>query len=1082
MHQPWLIFPLTRNLLFASLLCTVLQACGSAVPSQSQFKSTRSKLTNSPSATPVAIPTPIPVMSPTESSSPSPEPSSAFDVPEDLGISLISSATAVTAIETFTILVQFTRAVSVFDLSSLTLENATVLSISGEGSEFVMDVSGVADGLVSVKVDVGAVQDKDGIANRQSAMLAWTLDRTPPAPPVVFPASGRINFPSNATISENASPDPHFAWFRYTIDGSGPSCTNGIQLTGQSASIAIPGAETVLKVVACDSVGNVSSVVERLYQLNVAPTISAIANVATEKDERTDAIPFTIGDTESQLNCTGSYLAMLSSDQSVVSNASVVWGGIFPYCTAVITPVLHAHGSVTVTITVTDPDGGTDSSNFGLEIGTGIVLGRVHRSHPGDIENGFSWQDHLFVVNGKLFVADSSNHRILIWNSIPTVSGQAPDIALGQPDLSSRSANNGALVSAATLSAPSNVYSDGTRLFVSDSGNNRVLIWNAIPTSFAAPADLVLGQPNLRSGAENNGGVSSSSLSYPAGIYSNGTKLFVSDSGNSRVLVWNSIPTTSGVAADLVLGQPSFTTNEPNNGGVSGSSMYGPNGIYSVGTKLFVADKVNNRVLIWNSLPTANGQAANIALGQASLSANSLNSTSASSLTGPHGIFGVGSKLFVADSSRNRVLAWDSLPTANGQAANFAIGKTTLTSGTFSYPLSASKLNIPQAIGSDGTKLFVSDSGASRVLIWNALPSSSGSSADIVLGKSTFTDYSVNNNQPSATNMERAASIHTDGTRLFVADDSWHRVLIWNSLPTYSGQPADVVLGQPNFSTVTSNSGGVSGSSLNTPGQVFTAAGKLFVVDQGNHRVLVWNTVPTSSGVSADYVVGQTTLIESSSGTTSSTLTSPHGVYSDGSRLFVSDSSNHRVLVWNTIPTTSGQAANFALGQPNLTSGVSNNGGISASRLYGPGQLGGAGSKLYVVDISNNRLLGWNSIPSSSGQAANVVIGQPDFTSNTASNGGISANSLSFPLGMNFDGTKLLVCDYMNHRVIVWQSPPSTNGAAADLVLGQANESSNETNLPYYQPSAVLLHANKIYSSVYDSSGYNFIQVMDFDH
>ena len=59
----------------------------------------------------------------------------------------------------------------------------------------------------------------------------------------------------------------------------------------------------------------------------------------------------------------------------------------------------------------------------------------------------------------------------------------------------------------------------------------------------------------------SNGGVSASSMDTPKGVFSNGTKLFVADTGNHRVLIWNTIPTANGQAASLVLGQTSMTAN-----------------------------------------------------------------------------------------------------------------------------------------------------------------------------------------------------------------------------------------------------------------------------------------------------------------------------------------------------------------------------------------------------------------------------------------------------------------------------------------------------------------------------------------
>ena len=51
---------------------------------------------------------------------------------------------------------------------------------------------------------------------------------------------------------------------------------------------------------------------------------------------------------------------------------------------------------------------------------------------------------------------------------------------------------------------PVSVTSDGVRLFVTDLGNNRVLIWNSIPTSNGAAADVEIGQPDMTSSIANN--------------------------------------------------------------------------------------------------------------------------------------------------------------------------------------------------------------------------------------------------------------------------------------------------------------------------------------------------------------------------------------------------------------------------------------------------------------------------------------------------------------------------------------------------------------------------------------------------
>ncbi len=223
------------------------------------------------------------------------------------------------------------------------------------------------------------------------------------------------------------------------------------------------------------------------------------------------------------------------------------------------------------------------------------------------------------------------------------------------------------------MNLPAAVFSDGARLFVADAENNRVLVWSNLPTSNGQAADFALGQPsgaaNLTSTTANNGGLAGSSMNAPGSVYSDGTHLFVVDQLNNRVLVWTTMPTTGGQAADFALGQPAgagnLTANTANNGGVSGASLRSPNGVMYDGTHLFVADQANNRVLQWSALPTTGGQPADFALGQPAGAGNltlSGSGVSGTSMFSPRNALSDGTHLFVVDSGNNRVLVWSNLP------------------------------------------------------------------------------------------------------------------------------------------------------------------------------------------------------------------------------------------------------------------------------------------------------------------------------------------------------------------------------------------------------------------------------------
>lgn len=132
------------------------------------------------------------------------------------------------------------------------------------------------------------------------------------------------------------------------------------------------------------------------------------------------------------------------------------------------------------------------------------------------------------------------------------------------------------------------------------------------------PASVIVGQANA---TENTITVSPSNFAGQIRglIVDSAGRLIVSDRYNHRVLIWNSVPTTNGKAADIVLGQPDFTSNTLNNGGRSAQSLSHPTGVYSDGQKLFVYDAGNSRILIWNTFPTVNQQAANLVVGQSDM-------------------------------------------------------------------------------------------------------------------------------------------------------------------------------------------------------------------------------------------------------------------------------------------------------------------------------------------------------------------------------------------------------------------------------------------------------------------------------
>lgn len=382
--------------------------------------------------------------------------------------------------------------------------------------------------------------------------------------------------------------------------------------------------------------------------------------------------------------------------------------------------------------------------------------------------------DTLVVVDGNRVQADPVNNRVLIYRDIKSkfpgrtaslpfegrcpVCGGAADVVIGQPDFEKRDIG----LTQSKLRTPTAVATDGRILAIADTDNNRILIYNNLPTSNGASADVVVGQPDFTSAQVNFGGdrntPSAKGLRGPQGVWIQDGKLFVADTQNHRVMIWNRIPTQNGQDADVVLGKPNFTTFvevdlskavvEAN-----ASTLLNPVSVTSDGRRLYVADLGHNRVVIWNSMPTQNGQPGDIALGQPELlSTQDRNATAANNV---------------------RALC---APTGEKDAA-----------GNDIYPARcAATLDFPRYALSDGTRLYIADGGNNRVLVYNTIPINSGQPADVILGQ-TSGETIQDSEDPrfdrlrvsAADTLRTPMSLAWDGENLYVSDTFNRRVVVY---------------------------------------------------------------------------------------------------------------------------------------------------------------------------------------------------------------------------------------------------------------------------------------------------------------
>ncbi len=307
-----------------------------------------------------------------------------------------------------------------------------------------------------------------------------------------------------------------------------------------------------------------------------------------------------------------------------------------------------------------------------------------------------------------------------------------------------------------------------------------------------------------------------------------------------------------------------------------------------------------------------------------------------------------------------------------------------------------------------------------------------GQNATFVIGQPDFTTDGANLTINGIDDPEGVA-IDKVNRKIYVADGDDNLIKRY-SFPITSNQPdAEVVFGQPDFSTDASNS---TQNGLDNPRGIFVDnTGRLWVAEHGNNRVVWYNNAHavTTNQPNADGVLGQPDFTTSVNNLTQNGMALPAAVTGDANgTIWVADADNNRVLRFdNAAAKANGANADGVLGQPDFTTGVSN---TTQNGLNEPEDIHlAANGTLWVADDENHRVLGYdNAASKANGANADRVLGQQDFTtrtSNTTQNGMDGASGVTTDCEGN-----LYVSEDGNERVTVFLNPSSkSNGANADF-------------------------------------------------
>lgn len=334
----------------------------------------------------------------------------------------------------------------------------------------------------------------------------------------------------------------------------------------------------------------------------------------------------------------------------------------------------------------------------------------------------------LVSETGPLWVCDTGHHRLLGWKHRPERDGQPADWVIGQPDLYQEGQNAKGTPQANTLSVPTGICVCGEGLAVADAWNHRVLIWKKLPENHNTPADIVLGQANFQQNQVNRGEIDTAAdrMHWPYGVMYHQGRLFVADTGNRRVLVWNQLPTRNGQPADYVLGQSEMNRRDENGGGSpTAASMRWPHAIGLWHGNLVLADAGNNRLMIWQGIPTDNNTPCEMVLGQSDFEDSELNQggyfPKSNTLSMPYGVAVIDNWLIAADTANSRLVGWQD-PLTMGKKAEGLTGQLHFRSKSenrsYGVP-SRDSLSWPYGISVCGNTPIIADSGNNRVLLWS---------------------------------------------------------------------------------------------------------------------------------------------------------------------------------------------------------------------------------------------------------------------------------------------------------------------------------------------------------------------------
>lgn len=569
------------------------------------------------------------------------------------------------------------------------------------------------------------------------------------------------------------------------------------------------------------------------------------------------------------------------------------------------------------------------------------------------------------ATDGKrLLLADGNNNRILIWNNLPN-GNTPPDIVLGQPDFNTNEPGDGPN----QMNWPVGVATDGTRVVVADTNNDRILIWNKFPTSNGQSADIILdgkaGREDIR--------VNKSTFTWPWGIWTDGKKLVISSTFGGYVLIWNTFPIKNNQPADIFLtaggkiGTPRTITSNgkylivgDHNAKETSSEIgnffwkefptkddqpfdfFAPDPIDKKGAWMtgdFTSDDklimIGSTLHIWDLPPSSEDDKPSISI-----------SEKAYRFIGGDGasLAIAGNKVYISLYNANCIVGYNNIPNDLQAKPDFSIGSPDINTNT----LETNYFITNGVLATNGENLLVSSDFDKKLYVWKKIPDENGAWPDLVYSLSEeFWDNALWEN--------------------IFALAGKTSVVIWKNLPL-DGQKPDI--------TFEDNIGGISLKDLKG---VALDDKYFYLSDNEANKVYIWQGIPD----------GRTPPIYSLS------VNGPWRLSSDGNYLVVTSIFNHTVNIYKVSELSSNSKPVIVIGEKIKMFNLPQNAIVSKGSLF-------------IADTGFHRVQIWKNIKDAiNGKEPDVILGKggPNIPPMP------TRNSFFNPAGLAFDGSYLWVSE-----------------------------------------------------------------------